>query len=177
MPHYRRLHTPGATVFFTLALADRRKSLLTGHIDRLRHAVAAVQARHPFEIDAAVVLPDHLHHVWTLPPDDTDFSTRWRLIKAHFSRGLPADPARSASKSDRQEKGIWQRRFLDHVIRDQEDLNRHVDYIHFNPVKHGHVARPVDWPYSSLHRYIKRGVLTTEWGVGYTTPTFSHAVE
>jgi len=106
---------------------------------------------------------DHLHAVWALPEDDADFSTRWSSIKSGFSRGLDARP-RSASKLSKREKGIWHRRYWEHAIRDEADLERHVDYVHFNPVKHGHVARVVDWPFSSFHRDVERGLLAEDWG-------------
>ena len=104
--------------------------------------------------------------VWTLPTDDADFSLRWSLIKAGFSRGLAASIRRSESKVVKREKGIWQRRFWEHQIRDELDLQRHVDYIHFNPVKHGHVMRVADWPYSSFHRYVERGIYPADWAGG-----------
>jgi putative transposase len=109
------------------------------------------------------VLPDHIHAVWALPERDADFSSRWSLIKSGFSRGLVPLP-RSASKVRKREKGIWQRRYWEHAIRDDADLERHIDYIHFNPVKHGHVARVVDWPHSSFHRDVDRGLLAADWG-------------
>jgi putative transposase len=109
------------------------------------------------------VLPDHIHAVWALPVGDADFSTRWNLIKAGFSRGLDAMP-RTASKAHKREKGIWQRRYWEHAIRDDADMERHVDYIHYNPVKHGHVTRVIDWPHSRFHRYVERGLLAADWG-------------
>jgi putative transposase len=123
------------------------------------------QRRYPFETVAICILPDHLHAVWALPQGDSDYSTRWSVIKAGFSRGL-YEPAqqRSASKRARRERGLWQRRYWEHAIRNDADLERHVDYIHFNPVKHGHVLRVIDWPYSSFHRYVAQGALPAEWG-------------
>jgi putative transposase len=147
-------------------LAARRSSLLTEHIGRLREVYVRVQREHPFETVAICVLPDHLHAVWTLPTDDADFSLRWSLIKAGFSRGLAASIRRSASKVVKREKDIWQRRFWEHQIRDELDLQRHVDYIHFNPVKHGHVVQVADWPYSSFHRYVERGIYPPDWAGG-----------
>lgn len=166
MSRYRRSLVAGGTFFFTVALADRRSSLLTGHIDRLRKAYVRVQREHPFETVAICVMPDHLHAVWTLPVDDADFSLRWSLIKAGFSRGLAASIRRSPSKVVKREKGIWQRRFWEHQIRDETDLQQHVDYIHFNPVKHGHVVRVADWSYSSFHRYVERGICPSDWAGG-----------
>ena len=111
-----------------------------------------------------VVLPDHLHAIWTLPWDDADFPLRWRLIKTWFSRNLPLGEHRRASRVDKGERGIWQRRYWEHLIRDEIDFARHVDYIHWNPVKHGFVARAKDWPYSTFHRFVRDGVLTEDWG-------------
>jgi putative transposase len=163
MSRYRRAQLKGGTFFFTLTLAHRSSDLLVRQIDRLREIYRAVQARRPFESVAICILPDHLHAIWALPPDDADFATRWNLIKSGFSRGLPAAP-RSPSKIARREKGIWQRRYWEHVIRDDADLARHVDYIHFNPVKHGLVPRVCDWPHSSFHQFVNRGDLPEDWG-------------
>jgi putative transposase len=138
-------------------------NLLLDQIDRLRQVYRTVQQRRPFETIAVCVLPDHVHALWALPEDDDDFSIRWSLIKSGFSRGLDPMP-RSASKVGKREKGIWQRRYWEHAIRDEADLERHVDYIHFNPVKHGHVTRVADWPRSSFHRYVERGQLPADWG-------------
>jgi putative transposase len=163
MSRYIRAEIKGSVFFFTVVLAERPNDLLVCEIDRLRRAYRAVQQRRPFETVAICILPDHLHAVWALPEDDADFSTRWSLIKSGFSRGLDARP-RSASKLSKREKGIWHRRYWEHAIRDEADLERHVDYVHFNPVKHGHVARVVDWPFSSFHRDVERGLLAEDWG-------------
>jgi putative transposase len=162
MSHYRRSLTQGATFFFTVNLADRESSLLVDEIARLRKAYGVVKDRYPFETVAICVLPDHLHAIWRLPKDDADFSTRWALIKRGFSSGLSVDSSRSAGKIAKREKGIWQRRFWEHQIRDDLDLQRHVDCVYFNPVKHGHVKRPQEWPYSSYHRDLKNGLLKPE---------------
>lgn len=162
MPNYRRPRVTGATVFFTVALADRRSDLLVREIKRLRAAVRATRTERPFDIVAWVVLPDHLHCVWTLPVGDRDFSTRWSAIKARFSAGLMAAPRR-ASHLARREKGIWQRRFWERHIRNEADLAAHVRYCWLNPVKHGLVRRPADWPHSSIHRDIARGLVEPEW--------------
>jgi putative transposase len=164
MPNYRRWRVPGGSYFFTLNLHDRSQRLLVDHIDVLRAAFRAIQRLHPFHIDAIVVLPEHLHCVWTLPEADDDYSTRWRKIKATFSRTLLATEWRSSSRRRRHERGIWQRRFWEHVLRDENDYAAHVDYIHFNPVKHGHCERAVEWPHSSIHDYIRRGILSADWG-------------
>ncbi len=163
MSRYRRANIEGGTFFFTHALADRSSDLLIKEIDRLRRVYRTVQSRRPFETIAICVLPDHLHAIWQLPEGDTEFAVRWNLIKAGFSRGLQPG-SRSPSKFGKREKGIWQRRYWEHTIRDDADHSRHVDYIHFNPVKHGLVARVCDWPHSSFHRYVKRGIVPMDWG-------------
>lgn len=154
MPYYRRRFIPGGTYFFTVNLLDRRDDLLTREIEKLRAAWGYAARRHPFETVAAVVLPDHLHCVWRLPSEDHDFSTRWRLIKTEFSRVLSRSKD-AETKRRPGERGIWQRRFWEHLIRDEDDLERHVNYIHFNPVKHSHVLDPDDWLYSTWHDWKK----------------------
>ncbi|MCP4409944.1 MAG: transposase, partial [Gammaproteobacteria bacterium] len=129
----------------------------------LRQIFRKVKEGHPFKINAMVVLPDHLHCIWTLPPGDVDYKTRWALIKAGFSRGIPLGERRSRSRLKRGERGIWQRRYWEHLIRDDRDYRRHVDYIHWNPVKHGWVNRVADWPHSSFHGYLRRGIVPADW--------------
>ena len=164
MPHYRRAFVPGATWFFTVNLLQRRRNdLLIRHVDLLRDVVRRVHRLHPFTVDAWVVLPEHMHCVWTLPPGDMDYSLRWRLIKTLFCRALPADEYRSPLRVQRGERGIWQRRYWEHLIRDDEDFRRHLDYVHINPLKHGWVGRVQDWPYSSFHRDVRRGVYPLDW--------------
>ena len=163
MTNYRRNFISGGSFFFTANLAERRRRLLTDYIHLLRKAFRDVRRRHPFEIDAIVILPDHLHAVWTLPQDDADYALRWRQIKSAFSRGLPTGERISESRAEKGERGIWQRRYWEHTLRDDADLARHVDYIHFNPVKHGHVGRVMDWPYSSFHRMVRLGVYPLDW--------------
>jgi len=166
MPNYRRAWHPGGAYFFTVNLLQRHgNNLLTRHFELLRDTVRSVRQRHPFTIHGWVVLPDHLHCVIELPAGDADFATRWRLIKMEFSKALPRTEHLSDVRARRGERGIWQRRYWEHQIRDETDLARHVDYIHYNPVKHGLVSRPVDWPHSTLHSYIERGMLTPDWGV------------
>jgi putative transposase len=160
---YRRADIAGGAYFFTVNLADRSSRLLVERIDDLRAAVRTVKQRHPFEIIAWVVLPEHMHAIWTLPGDDRDFSGRWSLIKSGFSRAIAPGETVPASRAGRRERGIWQRRFWEHWIRDEIDLQRHVDYVHINPVKHGHVDRAADWPHSSIHRYIRAGWMTADW--------------
>jgi len=164
MSRYRRAKIEGGAFFFTVALANRSSDLLIREINRLRHAYKVVQERLPFETIATCVLPDHLHALWLLPNGDADFSSRWSLFKSDFSRGLPAAKSRSASKIKKREKGIWQRRYWEHAIRDDADLDRHIDYIHYNPVKHGLVSRVVDWSHSSFHRYVEQDFLPEDWG-------------
>jgi putative transposase len=149
MTHYRRLRLKGATYFFTVCLEDRNARLLTDRIGDLRMAYARTMTELPVFCDAMVVLPDHLHAVWTLPPGDADFSERWRRIKARFARDLPL-PSRSASKMEKRERGIWQRRFWEHAVRGEEELAQLVEYCRVNPVRHGLVAEPGDWPFSSF---------------------------
>lgn len=163
MPNYHRWRIEGGCYFFTVAAFNRQSAVLIQHIDNLRAAFRKTRRRHPFQINAMVVLPDHLHCIWTLPDNDHDFSTRWRLIKSVFSRSLPPIEARSPSRRDKRERGVWQRRFWEHAIRDEHDFEQHVEYIHYNPVKHGHTERPVDWPFSSFHRYVRQGVYSPDW--------------
>ena len=164
MPNYRRVWIPGGCYFFTVNLFKRENNpLLTRHIDLLRHSVRRVRQRHPFIIHAWAVLPDHLHCVIELPQNDSDYALRWRLIKAAFSKGLPAQETRSTSRSLRGERGIWQRRYWEHLVRNDEDLRHHIDYVHVNPLKHGLVERVRDWPYSTFHRMVDRGVYPPDW--------------
>jgi putative transposase len=168
MTNYRRYFVPGGSYFFTVNLAERRLRLLTEHINALRASFRYARVRHPFAIDAIVVLPDHLHAIWTLPDGDKDFPLRWRLIKASFSRILPQGERISRSRSSKAERGIWQRRYWEHMLRDEDDFARHADYIHFNPVKHGYVPRVLDWPYSSFHRLVQLDVYPQDWAGGST---------
>jgi putative transposase len=163
MTNYRRNFVIGGSYFFTVNLFDRRSCLLTEQIGLLRAAFRYTRARHPFTVEAIVVLPDHLHAIWTLPEGDADFALRWRLIKSAFSRALPSDEHISASRSSKGERGIWQRRFWEHTLRNESDFARHVDYIHFNPVKHGRVKRVMDWPYSTFHRMVRLGIYPKDW--------------
>ena len=164
MSHYRRNYIEGGTFFFTVKLADPKSRLLVEHINRLRKAYASVQKRYPFETVAICVMPNHLYAVWTLPDGDSDYSLRWRLIKTGFSNHFSASDGLSASKRRRHEKGIWQRRFYEHTVRDDVDLWRVVDYVHFNPVKHGLAANVKDWPFSSFHRFVRDDLLPPDWG-------------
>ncbi len=176
MAKYRRLRVRGGTYFFTVTLAERGATTLIDGIGALRAAYSATQAERPFRCEAMVILPDHLHAVWTLPAGDDDFSTRWRLIKARFSRAVSGKVGAehppygrmggvhpSRSKRGKGEIGIWQRRFWEHCIRDAADFEAHVRYCWGNPVKHRLVARAADWPYSSIHRVIRAGRVEPEW--------------
>ncbi|MEW9919106.1 transposase [Marimonas sp. MJW-29] len=157
MSSYIRRRTPGATYFFTLRLADRHGDLLTRRIDDLRRAMREVLAHRPFRIDAITVLPAAIHTLWTLPPGDADYSSRIVMLKSHFSRAQPLPSHRTPSQIRRGEKGIWQRRFWEHEIRDAEDYARHRDMIYLSPVQAGLCPRPQDWPHTSLHRDLKNG--------------------
>ncbi|MDQ3583535.1 MAG: transposase, partial [Pseudomonadota bacterium] len=164
MTEYRRAWLPGATWFFTVNLAERRGNrLLVERIDVLRAAFRSVRARHSFQLEAVVILPDHLHCVWTLASGDADFSTRWSLIKGHFSRAIEKGERVSQSRAKRGERGLRQRRFWEHLIRDRPGFNRHVDYVHCNPVKHGWVRRVADWPHSSFHAFRRPGIYPDDW--------------
>jgi putative transposase len=163
MSEYRRLSVPGGTYFFTVNLLDRGSALLTEHIGALRDAIRTAKARQPFHIDAWVVLPDHMHCIWTLPENDTDYSTRWKNIKREFSNSLPTMESISSSRAAKGERGIWQRRFWEHAIRDDSDYAVHIDYVHINPFKHGLVQQVLDWQYSSFHRSVDSGIYPQNW--------------
>jgi putative transposase len=145
MPDYRRNIVPGGSFFFTVNLADRSSHLLADKIDLLRSAIKEVRERFPFALDAIVVLPDHLHAIWTLADADTDYATRWRMIKSAFSRGIEPVEPRSGSRIAKRERGIWQRRYWEHTLKDEGDFERHCDFIHFNPVKHAYVGSAKEW--------------------------------
>jgi putative transposase len=162
MVQYRRSIVTGGTFFFTVNLHDRRSAFLVEHVNTLRDIVRSVHKELPFTIDAMVVLPDHWHSVWTLPPGDAGYARRIRLIKARFTRYLVRDGVNIA-KDERGEYQLWQRRFWEHTIRDDRDLESHVNYVHFKPVKHGHVTRAIDWPHSTIHRYVAHGLLPAHW--------------
>jgi putative transposase len=167
MPDYRRAWHPGGTYFFTVNLLQRKgNDLLTRHIELLRAVVKSVRQRHPFRIHGWVVLPEHLHCVIELPPGDADFDTRWRLIKMGFSKALPRTERISAVRTRRGERGIWQRRYWEHLIRGESDYRAHMDYVHINPVKHGLVGRVADWPYSTFHRLVAEGLYPLSWAGG-----------
>ena len=163
--NYRRAWHPGGTYFFTVNLLQRQgNDLLVRHIEALRSSVTKVKQTHPFTIHAWVVMPEHLHCVIELPVGDDDFATRWRRIKSLFSQSLPATERRSPVRQRRGERGIWQRRYWEHLIRDEADFRAHMDYSHYNPVKHGWVQSVADWPYSTFHRCVVDGIYPADWG-------------
>lgn len=166
MSEYIRARQPGGAYFFTVVTHERQPLFADpAVVERLRLAFRRVMAERPFEIDAIAILPDHLHCLWRLPPGDADFSERWRQIKRFVSVGVAAETNR------RGEKAVWQRRYWEHLIRDEEDWRRHCDYIHYNPVKHGYVASPADWSHSSFSRAVGRGWYDQEWGGADTART------
>ena len=168
MSNYRRANTPGACYFFTV-VTFRRRPILTDDDCRiwLHNAIINTQKRYPFTIDAWVLLPDHLHCIWTLPEDDNDFSVRWNGIKRRFTSAakhrLHKPEWVNASKQKHREGTIWQRRFWEHQIRDDKDYQRHMDYIHYNPVKHGLVKTVNEYPHSTFHRYVNQGIYPASW--------------
>ncbi len=169
MANYRRAVVPGGTFFFTLVTYNRRPWLTSPAARRLlRKSFRVVRSDRPFAVDGIVLLPDHLHCIWTLPRGDSDFATRWRLIKGGFTRawlaGGGAEEGVSVGRAVQGGRGVWQRRFYEHTIRDEEELRRCLDYVHLNPVKHGLCERAADWPWSSLHRYIALGEYEPDWG-------------
>lgn len=170
MSRYRRDNTPGATWFFTVVTYKRRAILCDEPVRAaLRDAIVKTSQSWPFRIDAWVLLPDHMHCLWTLPEGDANFSTRWNLIKRRTSKALKNTCHQpewmNASKTAHRELTLWQRRFWEHRIRDEWDFEKHADYIHYNPVKHGLCARPMDWAYSSMHRFVEQGVYPVDWCV------------
>ena len=163
MVAYRRNLVAGGTYFFTVTLKNRQNSFLTDHIDELRTAFSLCRDKKPFTIEAIVILPDHLHTIWTLPDGDTDYPSRWRFIKSCFTRNLRKSGV-NLHVNKHGGFGVWQRRYWEHTIKNQDDYNRHVDCIHYNPVKHGYVENPVDWEWSSFHSFVRKGVLEPNWG-------------
>ncbi|MBL7002871.1 MAG: transposase [Gammaproteobacteria bacterium] len=161
---YKRADVQGGTYFFTVNLANRNNTLLIDEIDVLREVINKVKKQHPFKLDAMVILPEHLHAMFTLAKNDKDYATRWMLIKSGFSRQIPKLEQINKSRKIKGERGIWQRRYWEHLIRDEKDYVRHFNYIHYNPVKHGYVERSVDWPHSTIHKYINLGVIDESWG-------------
>jgi putative transposase len=166
---YRRAFLPGGSFFFTVVTEKRRPLFLSSAaVEVLRMAFRAVQITRPFAVEAMVVLPDHLHGIWTLPPGDADFATRWRLVKTWFTKHC--DPALrvapNQARTTKREQAVWQHRYWEHLLRDEADFVRHVEYIHYNPVKHGLVLSPIQWPYSSFRGYAEKGMYPGDWGSG-----------
>jgi len=172
MPNYRRANVKGAIYFFTV-ITYRRQKILCDAIVRnaLRKGIQTVRKTHPFFINAWVLLPDHLHCIWTLPENDADYSLRWAKLKRFVTKQcgglLYREDLMNESKSRRNESTIWQRRFWEHLIRDDQDMKNHMDYIHYNPVKHNIVDCVKKWPYSTFHRYCNNGIYSEDWGSGY----------
>jgi putative transposase len=160
---YRRNRVESGTYFFTVTLRDRQSTLLIEQVDLLRKAFAFTRYKKPFTIDSIVILPEHIHTIWSLPKNDQDYSTRWQSIKSYFSRNLKKTNI-ILQPNKRGEYDLWQRRFWEHTIRDEADYEHHVNYIHYNPVKHGLVKQVKDWPYSSFHKYVSKGILPINWG-------------
>jgi len=157
MGHYRRLYQKGGLYFFTLVTHQRKPIFNTDiEINILRSAFRKTMEKRPFTIKAIVILPDHLHCIWQLPEEDKDFSSRWKIIK-----GMVTKKYHSIFKN---QNIVWQPRYWEHLIRDEKDLYNHLDYIHYNPVKHGFVSKPLDWPYSSFHNFVQKGVYEKAWG-------------
>ena len=175
MPNYRRAHVPGGTFFFTV-VTHRRRPLFEDRMNRslLGDAFRECQRDWPFEINALVLLPDHLHAIWTLPPGDTNYSGRWSVIKTKFTKTFLAaggvELGVSKGKRNEGRRGVWQRRYWEHTIEDEDDFEAHFDYVHYNPVKHGYVTCPRDWGPSSFHRWVKKGVYPIDWACGHYPP-------
>jgi putative transposase len=163
--HYRRHHQPGACYFFTLVTYQRQPLLTQTNIDHLRRAFKREMQKRAFSIDAIVILPDHLHTLWQLPEQDSNYSVRWSNIKRFFSTSCEhIQQTASKSRDNKREKAVWQRRFWEHTIRDELDWQKHMDYIHYNPVKHGYVESPSDWPFSSFQQCVAKGWYPEDWG-------------
>lgn len=175
MSNYRRAYVPGGTFFFTVK-TERNAPIFRGNdaVQTLGNVIRETKRLWPFEINAIVLLPDHLHTIWCLPPGDADFSKRWGWLKKEFTKrylnegGLEQKTSHSRKKNRR--RGVWQRRFWEHTIEDEDDFEAHFDYVHFNPVKHGYVSRPADWPHSSFHRWVAKGVYDLNWGSAQGDP-------
>lgn len=171
MPNYKRVKLGGATYFFTVVTVDRNPILIKPTvIDAMRNAILNVKNKYPFKIEAWVVMPDHMHCIWALPPGDCDYSKRWGLFKKEVSQKCHPeliDLKPSSSQTKRRELPFWQRRFWEHLIRDDKDYEKHMGYTHYNPVKHGVVKRVQDWPYSTFHKLVEQGVYPRDWGGDY----------
>lgn len=171
MPNFRRAFIPGGTYFFTVVTASRipifgNESART----LLSQVMRECMTRHPHEVIALVLLPEHLHTIWTLPPGDDRFSMRWSMIKREFTRRWLASGGieghRTDGKIHQRRRGIWQQRYWEHSVRDESDLEAHFDYIHYNPIKHGYVNQPIDWPWSTFHQWVRKGHYSVDWSDG-----------
>ena len=182
MSHYRRANTAGGSYFFTV-VSYRRQPFMCDEIFRsaLRQAITRVKEKHPFIVEAWVLLPDHCHAIWTLPENDAHFAKRWQLIKQYVTQQCKHEyfnPAlMAASKIKHQESTIWQRRYWEHQIRDERDFNNHMDYIHYNPVKHGLVKNVHEWPYSTFHQKVKQGIYPVNWGAEFKAKRMQYGEE
>lgn len=163
MINYRRNRISGGTCFFTVTLRDRRSNLLIKYIDLLKESFRYLQLEKPYKTKTIVILPDHIHAIWELPMFDSDYSRRWQKIKGRFTQKLVSEGVNLA-KDTRGEYILWQRRFWEHTIKNEDDLEKHIDYVHYNPVKHKLVERVSDWPYSSFHEYVVKSILPEDWG-------------
>lgn len=169
MPNYRRAYIKGGTYFFTVVTYNRNKILCTeANQKNLDASINETCEEYPFVIEAWALLPDHIHCIWTLPPGDNNFSKRWQMIKSRFtmrySKGKNEIWTTSESRKKRGEQEVWQRRFWEHLIRDEKDFEKHCHYIHYNPVKHGYVKAPKDWQFSTFNKFVKRGIYGVDWG-------------
>ena len=167
MVNFRRNYIKGGSYFFTVTLRDRKSSLLTDNLALLRNSFREMMHKHPVTINAIVVLPEHIHAIFTLPRDDNNYPLRWQMVKSQFTRLLKRQ-GHVLAKDERGEHRLWQRRYWEHTLKDENDYARHVDYIHYNPVKHGLVNQVYEWPYSSFHWYVRQGLLGMDWGGKYT---------
>ena len=160
---YRRVIIQGSTYFFTVNLLNRTSNLLVDQIDKLSVSFHQIRDKYPFKVEGIVILPDHFHMLMTLPENDSNYSLRLRLIKGSFSQQIEPNEHVNSVRKRKNERGIWQRRFWEHLIRDEKDYEHHLNYIHYNPVKHGYVKKASDWPYSSIHRLIRSGIVPEDW--------------
>ena len=172
---YKRYIQPGGTYFFTVVTYKRKKIFQDDEeILLFRKSVKHVRKNHPFEMSAYCICPDHIHMIWTLPENDGDFPTRWRLIKSYFSKNWKQahQKASTSSRDNKNEQMVWHRRYWEHYIRDEDDLNKHIDYIFYNPVKHGYVDTPSKWKYSNFLDYVEKGFYSIDWGMKIDTEYF-----
>jgi len=162
MVNYRRNKVLGGTYFFTVTLKNRSASYLIDYVGLLHESIQFIKNKHSFDVIAFVILNDHLHTIWQLPENDANYPKRWQAIKSRFTRSLVKQGV-SLIKNKKGEYNLWQKRYWEHTIRDERDLQNHIDYIHFNPVKHSYVDRVIDWPHSSFHRYVDEGLIDKNW--------------